>query len=161
MTDISVIVSTYNRPDALDATLRSLSRQAEQEFRDRRRGRRIGAATRDLVRTWAAKLDIPLRHVWQEDRGFRLAEIRNRAIAASAGDYLIFLDGDCMARPDFVAAHRALAEPGFFVGGNRVLLSRQLTEDILARQSRTGALEPRRVGARTARAATSTACCRC
>ena len=67
---------------------------------------------------------------------------RKSAIArslASTGDYLVFLDGDCIAPSGFVAAHRALAEPGFFVGGNRVLLSRALTEDILANN-----LEPER-----------------
>ena len=133
MSDISVIVSTYNRPDALNATLRSLARQGEKNFEIVVADDGSGPQTRELVRTWAAKLDGPLRHVWQEDRGFRLAEIRNRAIAASAGDYLIFLDGDCVARPDFVAAHRALAEVGYFVGGNRVLLSETLTVDILAR----------------------------
>ena len=51
--------------------------------------------------------------------------------SASGGDYCIFLDGDCILRPDFVATHRRLAEPGFFVTGNRVLLSRTLTEAIL------------------------------
>ena len=55
--------------------------------------------------------------------GFRAAEIRNRAILAARGMYLIFLDGDCIVRPDFVAAHRRLAEPNWFVTGNRVLLS--------------------------------------
>jgi hypothetical protein len=44
---------------------------------------------------------------------------------------LIFIDGDCMARPDFVAVHRGLAEPGWFVTGNRVLLSQELTQAIL------------------------------
>lgn len=133
MSDISVIVSTYNRPDALNATLRSLARQAEKNFEIVVADDGSAPQTRELVRTWAAKFDVPLRHVWQEDRGFRLAEIRNRAIAASAGGYLIFLDGDCVVRPDFVAAHRALAEVGYFVGGNRVLLSQALTQDILAR----------------------------
>lgn len=133
MADISVIVSTYNRPDALNAALRSLGRQTEKNFEIVVADDGSGPQTRELVRTWAGKLDVPLKHVWQEDRGFRLAEIRNRAIAASAGDHLVFLDGDCIVRPDFVAAHRALAEPGYFVGGNRVLLSQALTQNILAR----------------------------
>ncbi len=64
---------------------------------------------------------------------FAAAEIRNRGIRASAGDYCIFLDGDCLARADFVAAHRQLAEPGWFVTGNRILLSRELTEAVLAK----------------------------
>jgi glycosyltransferase involved in cell wall biosynthesis len=132
VSDISVIVSTYNRPDALNATLRSLARQAEKNFEVVVADDGSGPHTRDLVRAWTSKLGVPLKHVWQEDRGYRLAEIRNRAIAASTGDNIVFLDGDCIARPDFVAAHRRLAEPGFFVGGNRVLMSQALTERILA-----------------------------
>ena len=85
---------------------------------------------------------MPLKHIWQEDQGFRAAEARNRAIRASSGSYCIFLDGDCLARLDFVAAHRALAEPGYFVTGSRVLLSRALSERILAE-----GLEPESWGA--------------
>lgn len=132
MTDISVIVSTYNRPDALGACLRSLGRQTTKDFEIVVADDGSGPPTRDVIDTWRPKLGIPLQHAWQEDRGFRLAEIRNRAIAASSGGYLVFLDGDCIAPSGFVAAHRALAEPGYFVGGNRVLLSRGLTNAILA-----------------------------
>ncbi len=78
---------------------------------------------------------MPLKHVWHEHRDFRAGEIRNRAIRASRGDYCVFLDGDCLARPDFVAMHRRLAEPGWFVTGNRVLLTQELTEAVLARAS--------------------------
>ena len=130
---ISLIVSTYNRPDALGAVLRSLARQTDKGCEIVVADDGSGPQTRDMVKTWTPKIGVPLKHVWQEDRGFRLAESRNCAIAASAGRYLIFLDGDCIARPDFVAAHRRLAEPGYFVGGNRVLMSQALTEDILSR----------------------------
>src|SRR5215212_3540345 len=106
---ISLIVSTYNRPDALGACLRSLSRQTDRNFEIAVADDGSGAETRDLVKSWTANSSVPLKHVWQEDRGFRLAEIRNRAIVASAGDYLVFLDGDCIARPDFIVAHRRLA----------------------------------------------------
>jgi len=130
--DISVIVSTYNWPDALGATLRSLGRQSDRAFEIVVADDGSGPQTRDVIDAWRPRIGVPLKHVWQEDRGFRLAEIRNRAIAASAGDYLVFLDGDCVAPRRFLAAHRALAEPGFFVGGNRALLSRTLTDEILA-----------------------------
>jgi glycosyltransferase involved in cell wall biosynthesis len=130
---ISLIVSTYNRPDALGACLRSLSRQTDRNFEIVVADDGSGPETRELVKSWTAKSGVPIKHVWQEDRGFRLAEIRNRAIRVSGGDYLIFLDGDCIARPDFIAAHRRLAEPGYFVGGNRVLLSEKLTREILSK----------------------------
>src|SRR5437660_5555020 len=132
---ISVIVATYNREDALGAVLRSLSRQTEEGFEVVVADDGSRPATASVIETWKSRMR--LKHVWHEDRGFRLAEIRNRAIRASTGAYCIFLDGDCMARPDFVAAHRRLAEPGYFVTGNRVLLSSALSERILA-----GGLEP-------------------
>jgi glycosyltransferase involved in cell wall biosynthesis len=134
---ISVIVATYNREDALGAVLRSLSRQTDQRFEVVVADDGSRPATAAVVAAWTSRMPVPLKHVWQEDRGFRLAEIRNRAICASAGAYCIFLDGDCMARPDYVAAHRRLAEPGYFVTGNRVLLSAALSDRILA-----GGLEP-------------------
>jgi glycosyltransferase involved in cell wall biosynthesis len=139
--DVSVIVSTYNRPDALGACLRSLGRQTDKDFEIVVADDGSGPVTGAVIETWKAKLAVPLVHVWQEDRGFRLAEIRNRAIAASAGGYLVFLDGDCIAPSRFVAAHRALAEPSCFVAGNRALMSRTLTEEVL-----TNDLEPERWG---------------
>jgi glycosyltransferase involved in cell wall biosynthesis len=128
---ISLVVSTYNRPDALGACLRSLVGQSDRNFEIVVADDGSGPATLDVIKAWAAEAGVPVCHAWQQDRGFRLAEIRNRAIAESSGAYVVFLDGDCIARPDFVAAHRALAEPGFFIGGNRVLLSQALTQDIL------------------------------
>jgi glycosyltransferase involved in cell wall biosynthesis len=85
-----------------------------------------------LIDAWRPKIGHRLEHVWHADRGFRAAEIRNRAILAARGAYCIFLDGDCLVRPDFVASHRCLAEPGWFVTGNRVLLSADLTSRVLA-----------------------------
>jgi glycosyltransferase involved in cell wall biosynthesis len=127
---ISVIVSTYNRADALDAVLRALSRQSDRNFEIVVADDGSGAPTQRVVRDWIAR-SVPVKHVWHEDRGFRLAEIRNLGIHESAGRYVIFLDGDCIARGNFVAAHRRLAEVGWFVTGNRILLSRDLTERVL------------------------------
>ena len=129
---ISVILTTYQREDALDAVLRALARQSDRGFEVVVADDGSGAPTRGVVERRAALTEISIRHVWQEDRGFRLAEIRNRAIRASSGTYCIILDGDCIPRPNFIAVHRRLAEPGWFVTGNRVLMSRELTERILA-----------------------------
>jgi glycosyltransferase involved in cell wall biosynthesis len=127
---ISVVVSTYNREDALDAVLRSLSRQTDRQFEVVVADDGSDAATTRVVESWS-HLPVPLKHVRHEHHGFRLAEIRNRAILVSAGSYCIFLDGDCLVRPNFVAAHRRLAEPGCFVTGNRVQLSQNLSRLIL------------------------------
>lgn len=128
---ISVIVTTYNRADALEAVLRSLARQTDRDFEVVVADDGSTPATGDLLKSWQSKLDRRIEHIWHDDHGFRAAEIRNRAILAARGAYHIFLDGDCIVRPDFVAVHRRLAEPGWFVTGNRILLSRALTEKVL------------------------------
>ncbi len=128
---ISVIVTTYNREDALDAVLRSLARQSERNFEVVVADDGSAEATAAVIDAWNGKVGRRLDRVWHEDRGFRAAEIRTRAILAARGTYCIFLDGDCIARPDFVAIHRRLSEPDCFVTGNRILLSRDLTENVL------------------------------
>jgi glycosyltransferase involved in cell wall biosynthesis len=132
---ISVILTTYQREDALDAVLRGLARQTDRDFEIVVADDGSGPQTRALIGRWVADIGVRLEHIWQEDRGFRAGEARNRAVLAGRGEYCIFLDGDCIPRPDFVAVHRALAEPGWFVTGNRVLMSRELTERILAQAS--------------------------
>jgi glycosyltransferase involved in cell wall biosynthesis len=128
---ISVIVTTYNREDALEAVLSALSRQSDRGFEVVVADDGSRPLTAALVDRWRPRLGVPLSHVWQINCGFRAAEIRNRAILASRGDYCIFLDGDCIAPADFVATHRKLAEHGWFVTGNRVLLSPTLTGAVL------------------------------
>ncbi len=128
---ISVIVTTYNREDALAAVLRSLARQTDRDFEVIVADDGSRPATGDLVDDWKAKVGHRVEHVWHEDKGFRPGEIRNRAVLASRGDYVVFLDGDCIVRPDFVAQHRRLAEANAFVTGNRILLSPHLTERVL------------------------------
>jgi glycosyltransferase involved in cell wall biosynthesis len=132
---MSVIVATYNRVDALNAVLRGLGHQIDRDFEIIVADDGSGPATGELVERWIDRLDIPLKYLWQEDRGFRAGEARNRGILASVGSYCIFLDGDCIPRPDFIASHRRLAEPGWFVTGNRLFMSRELTERILAESS--------------------------
>ena len=129
---ISVIITTYNREDALDVAVRALAAQTDRNFEIVIADDGSGPDTGRLVESWKPRLSIPLKHVRHEHRGFRGGEIRNRGIRASDGALCIFLDGDCLARPDFIASHRRLYEPGWFVIGNRILLSRELTAAILA-----------------------------
>ena len=128
---ISVIVTTYNRDDALAAVLRSLMRQTDSDFEVIVADDGSGPSTATLVESWNARVGHRVEHVWHENKGFRAAEIRNRAILIARGAYCVFLDGDCIVRPDFIAAHRRLAERDWFVSGNRVLLSEALSERVL------------------------------
>jgi glycosyltransferase involved in cell wall biosynthesis len=131
---ISVIVTTYNREDALDAALRALARQSDRNFEIVIADDGSRPDTARIVESWQARLPLPLKHVRHEHVGFRGGEIRNRGICASQGELCIFLDGDCLAPADFIAAHRALHEPGWFVTGNRILLSPELTTTVLSQR---------------------------
>jgi glycosyltransferase involved in cell wall biosynthesis len=128
---ISIIVTTFDRADALDVVLRSLAHQSDRRFEVVIADDGSGPETAALIERWKPQLGATLSHVWQQHRDFRAAEIRNRGIRASRGDYCVFLDGDCLTHPDFVAAHRGLAELGWFVIGNRALLTPTLTDEVL------------------------------
>ncbi len=119
-----------------------------------------GRRPRAVIESWKSRLPMPVKHVRHEHRGFRGGEIRNRGIRASTGDICIFLDGDCLAGADFVAIHRRLDEPGWFVTGNRILLSRELTEAVLAEGQAAEDVEFCRLCCASACAAASIACCR-
>lgn len=127
----AVIVTTYNRPDALAVVLDGYLAQDTHAFELIIADDGSTDDTRALIADYARRSPFPLRHVWQEDRGFRAATVRNRALAATGADYVILSDGDCVPPRDFVSRHRRLAESGYFLSGNRVLLSERFTAQAL------------------------------
>jgi glycosyltransferase involved in cell wall biosynthesis len=131
MNRIAVVVTTYNRPDALERVLSAYLSQHDRDFELRIADDGSTEDTRRLVEHFAVRAPFPVHHTWHEDHGFRAAAIRNRAVTTTEADYVVFTDGDCIPLPGFVAGHRALAEPGWFVAGNRLLLSRRFTERVL------------------------------
>ena len=125
---ISVIVTTYNWPYALRSVLTALAAQkSSSPFEIIIADDGSGEETAKWVRSFKKMSSIPILHIWQPDEGFRAAAIRNKAILAAEGDYIVFLDGDCIPRDNFISQQQALAEPGTFVVGNRILLSRMFT----------------------------------
>lgn len=128
---IAIILTTYNRPDALAAVLAGYQVQSDSEFELNIADDGSSDDTRTVIDEFKGRVSFPVTHVWQEDQGFRAAAIRNRALAATRADYIIFSDGDCVPAPHFVARHRRLAQRGWFVAGNRVLLSAAFTDRVL------------------------------
>jgi glycosyltransferase involved in cell wall biosynthesis len=128
---ISVIVTTYNWPAALELCLDSLYAQNDRAYEIIIADDGSNPANHERALAYCAKSPVPLSYVHHEDQGFRAGTIRNKAVAASQGEYLLFIDGDCVCGPDFIARHRHLAEPGYFVPGNRVLLSRAFTQEVI------------------------------
>jgi glycosyltransferase involved in cell wall biosynthesis len=131
---LAVIVTTYNRPDALAAALDGYLAQSDRDFELIVADDGSAQATADVVHDYVSRAPFAMRHVWQEDLGFRAAAIRNQAVAATGADYVVFTDGDCVPARAFVSQHRRLAESGWFLSGNRVLLSETFTQKILQQQ---------------------------
>ena len=127
----AVIVTTYNRPDALAVVLEGYCGQRDRDFALVVADDGSTGETEKVAKEFAQRGLFPLTHVWQEDRGFRAAAIRNRALASTGADYIIFTDGDCVPSRNFVQAHKQLAEPGYFLGSNRVLLAAEFTTRVV------------------------------
>lgn len=132
---ISVVLATYNWPDALNLVLQSLMRQTDRCFEIVIADDGSGDETARLIQSFLSAPSVPIKHVWQEDLGFRKAKILNAAIRDAAGDYLIFLDGDCVVQPDFVAQHRRLAKTGCMVTGSRILIEKEWTQQLCSQQT--------------------------
>lgn len=132
---VSLIISTYQRPRALDRVLASVAAQTVQPLQVLVADDGSGLETARVVARWRQHFGGRLLHCWQPDEGFRLSAARNRAIRDARGELLLFVDGDCLMRPDFVAMNQRLAEPGYALAGNRVLLDQALTEAVEAGQA--------------------------
>ena len=129
---ISILLATYNWPQALKLCLESLATQTDQNFEIIIADDGSTESTKQVIESIKGSHPAAIEHLWQEDQGFRKTKILNQAIAAAHGDYLVFLDGDCIVQPDFVARHRALAQKGYLVTGSRILLNEGLTQELLA-----------------------------
>lgn len=128
---ISFIVLTYNRSDALLAVLRSLAMQCSTDHEVLVADDGSNPFEVELLYRNCPSFKCPVRHVWHADTGFTAAAARNLGAYHARGEYLVFLDGDCVPNASFVEAHAQLAGQGFFVNGSRVLLSEGLTRQVV------------------------------
>lgn len=126
-----LILSTYNSPRALVLTLLSVARQTRRPdsvcVADDGSGPETAAA---IAGVQARFPELRVRHVWHEDRGFEKNVILNKAIASSQADYLVFIDGDCLIHPGFIARHLELARPDRFLSGSLIRLDTPTTEAV-------------------------------
>lgn len=127
---LSVVLSTYNSPAWLEKVLWGYHCQQFRDFEivlaDDGSDERTGA----LVKRMREETGLDIEHVWQPDEGFRKCRILNKAICATRSDYIVFSDGDCIPRSDFLAVHARQARPGYFLAGSYFKLPRDTSEAI-------------------------------
>lgn len=128
---LSVIITTYNRSDALLAVLVALAAQTDRNFDVVVADDGSTPAHREAVLRHPVAAQLSLAHVWHPDVGFTASKARNRGVGYASANYLVFLDGDCVPEVDFIAQHKRLAQTGCLVNGSRVLLSERLTQEVL------------------------------
>jgi GT2 family glycosyltransferase len=129
---ISIVITTYNRSEALLPVLAALAAQDDKDFELVVADDGSTRVHQDAIQSAARGLDLTLCHVWHPDVGFTASRVRNLGVAAAQADYIILLDGDCVPETDFVRRHRALQQGGCFVNGSRVMLSERLTQQAIA-----------------------------
>lgn len=127
---LSVIISTYNSPEWLEKVLWGYMVQTFKDFELLVADDGSAPETGILIREMQKRLPFPVRHIWQEDKGFRKCEILNKAVMAAATGYLVFSDGDCIPRADFLMKHHEGKRRNCFLSGGCVRLSLQLSHDI-------------------------------
>jgi glycosyltransferase involved in cell wall biosynthesis len=135
---LSVIVTTYNQPQHLERVLWGYAAQRWRAFELVVADDGSDERTAAVIDRVAADTRLDVTHVWHADRGFRKPEILNRAIVASRGEYLVFTDGDCIPRDDFLETHVRLAEPRRFLSGGYLKLPAALSERVTVDDVRAG-----------------------
>jgi glycosyltransferase involved in cell wall biosynthesis len=130
LSTVSVIISTYNKPEWLEKVLWGFQCQTYKDFEVIIADDGSGAETRELIAEMEEKVNYPINHVWQEDDGFQKCTILNKAIQASKTEYVIMTDGDCIPREDFVQVHYINKEPGYFISGGYYMLPMNISKAI-------------------------------
>ena len=136
MPAVSVIISTYNKPDWLEKVLWGFQCQTYKDFEVVIADDGSAEETKNRIESLRNELGYPIKHVWQEDNGFQKCKILNKAIVATETDYIIVTDGDCIPREDFVQVHYINKAPSTFISGGYYMLPMNISlaitkEDIL------------------------------
>jgi len=128
---VSLIITTYNWPEALFLVLKSVKNQLRMPDEIIVADDGSNKETASLIKKFSKEFKLRIIHSWQEDEGFRAAMSRNKAIAKAKGDYIIMIDGDMILHPNFVKDHICFAKKNSFVQGMRAKLSEQKSNEIM------------------------------
>ncbi|MGI0407324.1 glycosyltransferase family 2 protein [Helicobacter himalayensis] len=127
----SLIITTYNQKERLSLVLDSVLglQTLPNEVLIADDGSKED--TKELIESYKRIFPCELRHIWQEDKGFRLSKIRNHALCEARGEYIIIIDGDMVLESHFIDDHLHFARKGVFVQGSRVILDSVITQEIM------------------------------
>jgi len=128
---LSLIISTYNQPDALAKAFLGFALQKNWPDEILIADDGSTDSTRELIARWRGEVSVPVHHYWHPDNGFLKTTILNKSVAVATGEYIVFMDGDCVPHPQFIADHRALAERGFWVQGRRCFVREPFVADFV------------------------------
>ena len=126
--DISVIISTYNSPKWLQKVLWSFEQQTFKDFEVVIADDGSGEETKSMIDEMSNRVSFPIQHIWHKDNGFQKTIILNKATMASRGNYLVYTDGDCIARADFLQVHADQRAHGYFLSGGYFKLPMNISE---------------------------------
>jgi glycosyltransferase involved in cell wall biosynthesis len=141
MLEATVIGAFYNRIDYLKLVLAGFERQTIKNFEFIIADDGSSEAVVNEVKKNIFKYSFPIKHIWQEDKGFRKNRILNKAISESESDYLIFIDCDCVPHRAFVEGHLCYSSSNTSLTGRRVNLSKKITDQLNEKKVREGFLE--------------------
>ena len=129
-TKITVIIATYNKLDWLEKVLYGYSVQTYKDFDIIIADDGSTKETKELILSFKENYPVNITHAWHEDKGYRRQKILNEAIVMAKHDYILFTDGDCIPREDFIETHAKYAEKGYFLSGGYCKLPMDISETI-------------------------------
>jgi glycosyltransferase involved in cell wall biosynthesis len=132
---IALIISTYNKPAELWLTLLSVIKQSHLPDEIIIADDGSKSDTIECIDRFSKQFGVEIQHIWHPDDGFKLATIRNKAIAAAKSDYIIQIDGDLILHSEFIADHKKFAKKGVFISGKRCNINDGYSQHLVATQS--------------------------
>lgn len=128
---VALLISTYNWPQALDLVLAGILKQTRMPDEVIIADDGSSTDTKELIEQYKTKFNLPIKHIWHEDLGFRKSLILNKSVKNIDSDYIIEIDGDIIIHPKFIADHLKAAKTGYFVQGSRTMLTEEKSNEIL------------------------------
>jgi glycosyltransferase involved in cell wall biosynthesis len=131
MPSVSLIVTTYNNEKYLEQVLKSIENLDYLPDEVLIADDGSGKSTANLISKFKQNFPCKLKHIWQEDRGFRASAIRNKAINNAKSEYIIIIDGDMVLDKNFILDHLKFANKNQILQGSRVVLNESQTTSII------------------------------